>query len=195
MNSKNYHHGDLKQQMILNGLKLLNEQGVQGLSLRKIASMCNVSHAAPYKHFKDKEDLISQISNHVKHEFDLSITNSIDDNLNPKDKMIQVAKGYIGFMNQNPEYFKFLMCNAQLFSVRITEDDITCEDSHAFDIFKENSLEMFKYLGIDEKEYAMNILTMWATVQGMSMLIANQNLLCEDYDELLEKMLRQKLNF
>lgn len=49
MEEKNYHHGDLKKQMILKGLELLNEKGIDGFSLRKIASMCNVSHTAPYK--------------------------------------------------------------------------------------------------------------------------------------------------
>ena len=34
MEEKNYHHGDLKKQMILKGLELLNEKGIDGFSLR-----------------------------------------------------------------------------------------------------------------------------------------------------------------
>ena len=58
-----YHHGDLKECLIKAGLKLLVEEGVDNFSLRKTAAMCNVSHAAPYKHFKNKEELIKDLLN------------------------------------------------------------------------------------------------------------------------------------
>ena len=53
-----YHHGTLKEDLINKGLELLNKEGFEGFSLRKVASMCGVSHTAPYKHFKDKYELI-----------------------------------------------------------------------------------------------------------------------------------------
>ena len=61
MDRESYHHGDLKQELIHNGLLLLNKEGIEGFSLRKVASMCEVSHTAPYKHFKDKDGLINEI--------------------------------------------------------------------------------------------------------------------------------------
>ena len=55
----NYHHGDLRNALIETGIKIINESGEEGLSLRKVAAKCNVSHAAPYAHFKDKDELIA----------------------------------------------------------------------------------------------------------------------------------------
>ena len=60
-----YHHGNLRQALIDAGIKLINENGEENLSLRKVAAACDVSHAAPYAHFKDKEELIDAIKENV----------------------------------------------------------------------------------------------------------------------------------
>ncbi len=56
MASDTYHHGDLKESLIIEGLKLFNEEGADKFSLRKVAALCNVSHSAPYKHFKIRKN-------------------------------------------------------------------------------------------------------------------------------------------
>lgn len=194
MDVKNYHHGDLKKQMILKGLELLNEKGIDGFSLRKIASMCNVSHTAPYKHFKDKEHLIKEIYNYVINEFDNSIINSLDNTLNPEDLMVEIGKGYVRFMVDNPNYLKFLMINNHLSSAKLENGDIVNSKSNSFNIFKDNAIRMFEYLGISREEYTINIITMWSIVQGISSLIANKNIVIDcDYESLLENILKNKL--
>lgn len=46
-----HHHGDLKNALVKAGLALLDEEGLEGLSLRKCAAKAGVSHAAPAHHF------------------------------------------------------------------------------------------------------------------------------------------------
>jgi AcrR family transcriptional regulator len=62
MPKKNYHHGDLKNALIQAGIRILAEEGVGGLSLRKAARKAGVSHSAPYAHFTDKQNLIAAIA-------------------------------------------------------------------------------------------------------------------------------------
>jgi len=57
-----YHHGDLRNALIQAGLELLAEGGAQKLDLRKVARRAGVSHAAPYRHFADKQALIAAIN-------------------------------------------------------------------------------------------------------------------------------------
>jgi AcrR family transcriptional regulator len=57
-----YHHGDLKNALIAAGLRVLTEQGVPALNLREVARVAGVSHAAPYRHFPDKQALITAIA-------------------------------------------------------------------------------------------------------------------------------------
>ena len=49
-----YHHGDLRNALLLAAEQLLAEQGAASLSLRAVAKRAGVSHAAPYRHFRDK---------------------------------------------------------------------------------------------------------------------------------------------
>ena len=59
---KNYHHGDLKGELMRQALKILDKKGVEGLTLREVARAAKVSHTAPYRHFKDKEDILAAIA-------------------------------------------------------------------------------------------------------------------------------------
>ncbi|WP_246047592.1 TetR/AcrR family transcriptional regulator [Leptospira ilyithenensis] len=56
--SESYHHGDLRNMVLLHSEAILEEKGVQALSLRDVASDLGVSHSAPYRHFPSKLDLL-----------------------------------------------------------------------------------------------------------------------------------------
>ena len=60
--TQKYHHGQLKQALIEAGIEILNVTTPEQLSLRKVANQCGVSHAAPYKHFKNKQFYKFQMS-------------------------------------------------------------------------------------------------------------------------------------
>ena len=56
---------NVKDRLILAGLKELDKHGVVDFSLRRVAIEAGVSCAAPYRHFKDKDELISAILSYV----------------------------------------------------------------------------------------------------------------------------------
>ncbi len=60
--SGSYHHGDLRNTLVLAGIEVLAEEGMHELSLRKLARVAGVSHNAPYMHFADKEALLAAIA-------------------------------------------------------------------------------------------------------------------------------------
>ena len=49
-----YHHKDLRNALIETGIQIVNTEGVNAFSLRKVAAACGVSHAAPYIHIQNK---------------------------------------------------------------------------------------------------------------------------------------------
>ncbi|TPV92908.1 MAG: TetR/AcrR family transcriptional regulator [Myxococcales bacterium FL481] len=57
-----YHHGDLRAALIDAALELIEDEGADGLSLRACARHAGVSHAAPYRHFADKEALLTAVA-------------------------------------------------------------------------------------------------------------------------------------
>lgn len=64
-NEENTNHEVLKKSLILAGMRDIENHGLNGLSLRRIASECNVSCAAPYRHFKSKDSLVFAIFEYV----------------------------------------------------------------------------------------------------------------------------------
>ena len=59
---KAYHHGDLRTTILEAAVSLIAERGLHGLSLRECARRAGVSHAAPYRHFQDKNALLLAIA-------------------------------------------------------------------------------------------------------------------------------------
>src|SRR5271170_6310825 len=57
-----YHHANLKQSLLDAAVDLLAEVGSQGFTLREVARRAGVSHNAPYRHFKDKDDLVAAVA-------------------------------------------------------------------------------------------------------------------------------------
>ena len=51
-----------RERLIEAGIQELQEYGIQGFSLRRVAQSCDLSCAAPYKHFRDKQDLLQAVA-------------------------------------------------------------------------------------------------------------------------------------
>jgi AcrR family transcriptional regulator len=60
--SKPYHHGDLRRALLDAAERVLERDGAGALSLRAVAREAGVSAAAPYHHFKDKDDLLAAVA-------------------------------------------------------------------------------------------------------------------------------------
>ena len=61
----------VREQLIIAGMEELEAHGIADFSLRRVATSCNVSCAAPYKHFESKEKLIDEIFNYIRTQLDL----------------------------------------------------------------------------------------------------------------------------
>lgn len=57
-----YHHGDLRAALIRTSFELLSETGLAGFSVARVARRLGVSTAAPYRHFPDRDHLLSAVA-------------------------------------------------------------------------------------------------------------------------------------
>ena len=59
---RGYHHGNLREALVEAALPLIAERGPQGFTMAEVAREAGVSQAAPYRHFKGREDLIAEMA-------------------------------------------------------------------------------------------------------------------------------------
>ncbi|WP_405677278.1 TetR/AcrR family transcriptional regulator [Streptomyces sp. NBC_00048] len=62
MTEGSYHHGNLRAALLERAEAVLAESGVDGLSLRALARDLGVSHAAPSRHFRDRQALLDALA-------------------------------------------------------------------------------------------------------------------------------------
>lgn len=108
MKDKTYHHGDLRRALIEMGIKFIKQEGEESLSLRKIAEMCGVSNAAPYAHFKTKDEFIVAMQRYIMDLFAATLEKTVMEYKDSPSLLPMLGKTYVMFFYQNPFYFDFL---------------------------------------------------------------------------------------
>lgn len=106
---KSYHHGDLRQALIGTGLDMLEEQGLEGLTLRKLAARVGVSHAAPEHHFPTLRHLMTAFAVEGFRLFAASMREAMatapDD---PAEQLRAASRGYLNFARSRPHLFRLM---------------------------------------------------------------------------------------
>ena len=59
---RHYHHGDLPAALSRGAGKIIEKEGLEALTLRTLARRTGVSHAAPYRHFRNRESLLAALA-------------------------------------------------------------------------------------------------------------------------------------
>ena len=164
-----YHHGNLRQALIDAGIKIINESGEEALSLRKAAAACNVSHAAPYAHFKDKDELLEAIKKSVTYSFTLVLEAAVKDSGSADEALIAMGRAYISFFSRNPDYFMFLF-GKQNITAHLQMNKEDKEDYPPFLLLRKYYKKHLKENGIklSSEEQEIELIKTWAIVHGMA---------------------------
>lgn len=96
--AKKHHHGNLRPALIKAGLELLEEGGIEALTLRKCAARAGVSHAAPAHHFDGLPDLKRAIASEAFQIFSNHLQGAIDQGGDaPREQLRSICRGYLQF--------------------------------------------------------------------------------------------------
>ena len=167
-----YHHGDLRRSLIEAGRMLLAKNGTGGLSLREVAKVAGVSHTAPYRHFKDKAELLAAIAEagFVQLRADTAHT-ARDHREAPLEQYTRCAAGYVRFAVENPETAHLMFGGG--IDMRTAPASLKQASWATFELLIE-IIENGKAAGLYKEVDTMDLaVTTWSGIHGLSLLIAN----------------------
>lgn len=105
-----YHHGDLRSALVNAAVKMLETTSQEELSLRELARTVGVSQAAPYRHFKNKEELFAAINQQgFEIKFNMMKEAIEKHRSDPKEMFIQCGLAYFRMGQKHPQHFKTMM--------------------------------------------------------------------------------------
>ena len=106
----NYHHGNLRKELLTCAFKMCERDGYTKLSIRSLAKESNVSQTAPYRHFKTKEDLFAEVAAEGFNRLLKAMLKS--KSKNPKKNLIAAGREYINFGLKNSNTYDLMFGTA-----------------------------------------------------------------------------------
>lgn len=167
---KPYHHGDLRSALVAVAREILVESGLEKLSLRGVAKRAGVSQAAPYHHFKNRDELLEAVAAEGFAELRDSLVTFARKDEN--DFMRGMGVGYVVFAVRNPALFR-LMQGAHF------------ADAGNAPVFQEAANRSFNVLvdGVrealpdaDEEQIMIKSAASWSIVHGLATLMLDGRL-------------------
>jgi AcrR family transcriptional regulator len=100
-----YHHGDLKASLKKAALRLVREKGPRGFSINEASRLAGVTAGAPYRHFADKDALLSDVAREGYELMASEIRTSIREISGLRNKIVESGMAYIRFAIGHADYF------------------------------------------------------------------------------------------
>lgn len=103
-----YHHGELRTALIDAALDRLKTHGMDALSLRPLARAVGVTQAAPYSHFRDKDDLLAAIAETGFQRLALRMVEAATGYNGVQPRLERLVSAYIHFAVENKALFQLM---------------------------------------------------------------------------------------
>lgn len=179
MENRPYHHGNLRNALIGAGLELINTEGEENLSLRKVALKCGVSNAAPYAHFNSKDEFIAAIQQHIMDLFTSTLEQTVEMYADTPNILLMLGTAYVKFFYKNPLYFDFLFSRNNI-QINLSLDCAGEKEIPPLKILKQIATQTFRKIDMPESVMQNKIIAMWALVHGLSAIATMPNV---EYDK------------
>jgi len=168
---RGYHHGNLKEALIEAALGLIGQKGVGGFTFADAARMAGVSPAAPYRHYRDREDLLADVARRGFEAFGDALTRAWDEGRpDPFQAIERLGKTYLAFARKEPAFY------AAMFEGGISADsspELRQAADRAFAVLREASEKLVEAMPEGRRPPAMMVaLHIWSLSHGIASLFA-----------------------
>ena len=174
--TSSYHHGDLPDALLKAAERILERDGLPGLTLRAVAREAGVSHAAPAHHFGDLTGLVSELAAIGYGRFGAALTAAAAAGRSPAETGLARGRAYVDFARAHPAMYQ-LMFSAERLDMnnpvlRQAADAsfsglVAAINESRNDAIAENTLTLGQ---------AADIARVWSLVHGFAMLLIDGRL-------------------
>lgn len=170
-----YHHGSLKQALLQAAERILERDGIQGLTLRAAAREAGVSHAAPKNHFGDLTGLLSELAAIGFNRFASAMRGRQKGDEPPERRMEAIGRGYIAFAREHPALFLLMFRSERLDMTRPALRDAAEASARVLSgaVGARRREDMQAKLTLPQ---AADIAAAWSLVHGFAMLLLDGRL-------------------
>jgi AcrR family transcriptional regulator len=171
---RGYHHGNLREALIQSALSLIGEKGPAGFTIAEAARSAGVSPAAPYRHFRDREELIADVARLGFERFANDLEKAWHaGNPSALEALQNVGRAYLAFARNEPAYY------AAMFETGLphtSNKELEQAGSRAFEVLHTASKRLIEKLPAESRAPAyMVALHIWAMSHGIASLFGRQN--------------------
>lgn len=182
MDRRPYHHGNLRASLLAEAERTLREQGIDQLSLRDLARQAGVSHAAPRRHFADRQALLDALAEagflRLGDEMRAAIDTAGDDY---ETRLRAAATAYIRFATQDAALLELM------YVVKRGQHSAALDDafSRLFTTFDDLIRQGQQAGELQPGDPDRVRLLLLATVQGIAVLVTSGSTDARQADELV----------
>lgn len=164
--AESYHHGNLRQELINKGLEVLEETGLEELSLRALAESLGVSKTAPYRHFATKRDLLTALAAEGYQLFADAMEEGeskfLDDDGRPR--IDRVYRIFGAFAQKRPELYRLMFSSL---GNSLHSERCRLNAQRAFSVL----IRLADHIEFSGKDPRPIVLSMWAKLHGWVLLL------------------------
>ena len=166
---RGYHHGNLKETLIRAALELIAQKGPAGFTFAEAARWAGVSPAAPYRHFRDRDELLADVARRGFELFEAALSKSWEEGRpDPFTAFDRMGKAYLAFARSEPAYY------SAMFEAGISEDanpELRHAGERAFAVLRSATEKLLSTMpGPNRPPALMVSLHIWAMSHGVASL-------------------------
>lgn len=186
---RGYHHGNLKEALVKAALDLIGEKGPTGFTFAEAARAAGVSPAAPYRHYRDRDELMADVAARGFEAFERALVAAWDDGRpHPFDAMERLGKAYLDFARREPAFY------SAMFEAGVPGEasaDLRRQGEEAFAVLRRAAEALVELAPAGKKPPALMVaLHIWSLAHGIAALFSRpdrgRRALPMTPDELLE---------
>jgi AcrR family transcriptional regulator len=165
---RGYHHGRLKEALIEAARSLIAERGATGFTLAEAAKLAGVTAAAPYRHFSDRNALLSELARQGFDLFGQRLKGAWNDGRpDPTAAMARMGTAYLAFAREEPGLYSAMFGNVQAIVPAAT--GLPAQTS--FSVLETAAAAVLRQRGANPAESQRLAQQIWALSHGVAMLM------------------------